>query len=112
MRWLCPARHPKQTLYYFSTNLADGSLERSGFSSFLAKLGPADSLIKSASYLLHKPHFAGIRQLLLNNSANIIQDDNGIPLAYYEATRWRLQPFGHYAGLVCTPFDRTGSWLR
>ena len=40
---------PQQTLYYFSTNLADGSFERSGFSAFLAKLGPADSLIKSAS---------------------------------------------------------------
>ncbi len=33
---------PKQVLYYFSTNLADGSFERSGFSAFLTKLGPAD----------------------------------------------------------------------
>src|SRR6185312_1860940 len=94
------ADRPKQTLYYFSTNLADGSFERSGFSSFLAKLGPADSLIKSASYLLHKPHFAGIRKLLLNNSASIIQDDSGIPLVYFEATRWRLQAFGHYPGPI------------
>ena len=91
---------PKQTLYYFSTNLADGSFERSGLSAFLAKLGPADSLIKSASYLLHKPHFAGVRNLLLNNSATILQDDSGIPLAYFEATKWRLQAFGHYVGLI------------
>jgi hypothetical protein len=56
---------PKQTLYYFSTNLADGSFERSGFSAFLAKLGPADSLIKSASYLLHQAHFANVRRVLL-----------------------------------------------
>jgi hypothetical protein len=90
----------KQTLYYFSTNLADGSFERSGFSSFLAKLGPADSLIKSASYLLHKPHFAGVRKLLLNRSAIILQDDSGIPLIYFEATKWRLQAFGHYAGPI------------
>jgi hypothetical protein len=48
---------PKQTLYYFSTNLADGSFQRSGFSAFLARLGPADSLIKSASYLLHNGAF-------------------------------------------------------
>ncbi len=91
---------PKRTLYYFSTNLADGSFERSGFSSFLAKLGPADSLIKSASYLLHKPHFVGVRKLLLNNSAIILQDDSGIPLIYFEATKWRLQAFGHYAGPI------------
>jgi hypothetical protein len=91
---------PKQTLYYFSTNLADGSFERSGFSAFLAKFGPADSLIKSASYLLHKAHFAGVRKLLLNNSATILQDDSGIPLSYFEATKWRLRAFGHYAGPI------------
>jgi hypothetical protein len=45
---------PKQTLYYFSTNLADGSFQRSGFSAFLARLGPADSLIKSASIFCTK----------------------------------------------------------
>ncbi len=91
---------PKQTLYYFSTNLADGSFERSGFSAFLAKFGPADSLIKSASYLLHKAHFAGVRKLLLHNSATILQDDSGIPLSYFEATKWRLRAFGHYAGPI------------
>jgi hypothetical protein len=90
----------KQTLYYFSTNLADGSFERSGFSTFLAKFGPVDSLIKSASYLLHKGHFAGVRKLLLNSSATILQDDSGIPLAYFEARKWRFQSFGHYAGPI------------
>jgi hypothetical protein len=91
---------PKQTVYYFSTNLADGSFERSGFSAFLAKLGPADSLIKSASYLLHKAHFASVRKLLLDSSATILQDDSGIPLAYFEAKKWRLRAFGHYAGPI------------
>jgi hypothetical protein len=91
---------PNQTLYYFSTNLADGSFERSGFSAFVAKLGPADSLIKSASYLLHKAHFAGVRNLLLNNSATILQDDSGIPLIYFDATKWQLQLFGHYNGPI------------
>ena len=90
---------PKQTLYYFSTNLADGSFERSGFSAFVAKLGPADSLIKSASYLLHKPQFSGVRKLLLDRSATIVQDDSGIPLAYF-GKRWRLRAFGHYAGPI------------
>ena len=91
---------PRQTLYYFSTNLADGSFQRSGFSAFLARLGPADSLIKSASYLLHNAHFAGVRKLLMDNSATIVQDDSGIPLTYFEATKWRVQAFGHYAGPI------------
>jgi hypothetical protein len=91
---------PRQTLYYFSTNLADGSFQRSGFSAFLAKLGPADSLIKSASYLLHGGHFAAVRELLLNRSATIVQDDSGIPFAYFDPTKWRVQAFGHYAGPI------------
>jgi len=91
---------PKQTLYYFSTNLADGSFDRSGFSAFLTKLGPADTLIKSASYLLHNAHFASVRKLLLDHSATILQDDSGIPLAYFEPKKWRLQAFGHYAGPI------------
>jgi hypothetical protein len=91
---------PKQTLYYFSTNIADDSFERSGFSAFLTKLGPADSLLKSASYLLHKSHFARVRKLLLNNSETIVQDDSGIPLAYFERRRWRFLAFGRYQGPI------------
>jgi hypothetical protein len=91
---------PKQTLYYFSTNIADGSFERSGFSAFLAKLGPADSLLKSASYLLHKTNFARVRKLLLDNSETIVQDDSGIPLVYFEPRRWRFLAFGHYEGPI------------
>ena len=91
---------PKQTLYYFSTNIADGSFERSGFSAFLAKLGPADSLLKSASYLLHKTEFARVRKLLLDNSETIVQDDSGIPLVYFEPRRWRFLAFGHYEGPI------------
>ncbi len=91
---------PKQVLYYFSTNLADGSFERSGFSAFLTKLGPADSFIKSASYLLHRVHFASVRKFLLNNSATILQDDSGILLADFDPRKWRLQAFGRYAGPI------------
>jgi hypothetical protein len=41
-----------------------------------------------------------VRKLLLNNSATIVQDDSGIPLTYFEATKWRVQAFAHYAGPI------------
>jgi hypothetical protein len=87
---------PKQTLYYFSTNIADDSFERSGFSAFLGKLGPADSFLKSASYLLHKAEFAKVRKLLLDYSETVVQDDSGIPLAYFDRRRWQFLAFGRY----------------
>jgi hypothetical protein len=89
---------PSQTLYYFSTNLADDGVARSGFLAFCAKLGPADSFIKSASYLLHTGGFNKVRNFLLDHSATILQDDSGIPVAYFDAKKWRFQAFGRYVG--------------
>ena len=86
----------ERTLYYFSTNLANDGVPTSGFLKFCEKLGPADSLIKSASYLLHSGNFSKIRDFLLANSATVLEDDSGIPLAHFDPKKWQLQPFGHY----------------
>jgi len=87
-----------KTLYYFSTNLADDSIGRTGFLQFCAKLGPADSFIKSASYLLQTGRFNKVRNFLLEQSATILQDDTGIPIAYFNPKVWRFQAFGRYVG--------------
>lgn len=90
----------EKTLYYFSTDLSNGGVKSSGFLKFCETLGPANSLIKSASYLLHSGNFTTVRDFLLANSATIIQDDSGIPLAYYNSKKWRFFPFGRYAGPI------------
>src|SRR5258705_9490625 len=73
----------EKTLYYFSTDLSNSGVKASGFLKFCAALAPGNSLLKSASYLLHSPNFTTVRHFLLANSATVIQDDSGIPLAYY-----------------------------
>ena len=88
----------RKTLYYFATNLADDSIGRTGFLQFCAKLGPADSFIKSASYLLQTGRFNKVRNFLLEQSATILQDDTGIPIAYFDPKVWRFQAFGRYVG--------------
>ena len=90
----------EKTLYYFSTDLSNSGVRVSGFLKFCATLAPGNSLLKSASYLLHSGNFTTVRNFLLANSATVIQDDSGIPLAYYSAKRWRLFPFGRYAGPI------------
>ncbi|MEH2518541.1 hypothetical protein V1279_004114 [Bradyrhizobium sp. AZCC 1610] len=90
----------EKTLYYFSTDLSNSGVKASGFLNFCATLAPGNSLIKSASYLLHSGNFTTVRDFLLNNSATIIQDDSGIPLAYYSTKKWRLFPFGRYLGPI------------
>jgi hypothetical protein len=90
----------EKTLYYFSTDLSNSGAKSSGFLKFCATLGPGNSLIKSASYLMHAGNFTVVRDFILNNSATIIQDDSGIPLAYYSPKKWRFFPFGRYAGPI------------
>jgi hypothetical protein len=90
----------EKTLYYFSTDLSDSGVRASGFLKFCATLAPGNSLIKSASYLLHSGNFSTVRDFILANSATIIQDDSGIPLTYYSPKKWRFFPFGRYAGPI------------
>jgi hypothetical protein len=90
----------EKTLYYFSTDLSNSGVKASGFLKFCATLAPGNSLIKSASYLLYSGNFTTVRDFILAKSATIIQDDSGIPLAYYNPKRWRFFPFGRYAGPI------------
>jgi hypothetical protein len=90
----------ERTLYYFSTDLSNPGVKSSGFLKFCQPLAPGNSLIKSASYLLHAGNFTVVRDWLLANSSTIIQDDSGIPLASYDPRRWRFFPFGRYAGPI------------
>jgi hypothetical protein len=86
----------ERTLYYFSTNLSNKGVAESGLLAFCAKLAPGDSFIKSASYLLHGSEFSTVRDFLLENSAQILQDDTGIPVRNFNTNVWELQPFGNY----------------
>ena len=90
----------ERTLYYFSTDLSNPGVRSSGFLKFCSTLAPGNSLLKSASYLLHSGNFTTVRDYLLANSATIIQDDSGIPLVYYNTRKWRFFPFGRYNGPI------------
>jgi hypothetical protein len=90
----------RRTLYYFRTDLSNGGLKITGFTKFCEAQGAADSLIKSASYLLHGNWFSMARDFLLKQSAVLIQDDSGIPLRHFGKQEWALHPFGQYLGPI------------
>ena len=90
----------ERKLYYVSADLSNASARASGFLKFCSSLAPGNSLLKSASYLMHAVNFTLVRDWLLANSATIIQDDSGIPLANFDARKWRLFPFGRYEGPI------------
>jgi hypothetical protein len=88
-------------LYYFTSDLADDALRRNpGLLLFCKSLGPSNSLLKAASYLLHSGGFETVRNFLLENSVAILQDDSGIPVRYFPPDRWTLRFFGVYNGPI------------
>ena len=94
-----PAADRYKTLYYFSISLSNAGLrDRPEFVRFLDSRGSYNTFIKSASYLMHTKDFTRIRDLLIESSAALLQDDTGIP---YRAFRDRLDQelslFGEYA---------------
>ncbi len=88
---------PPQTLYYFSFNLQNTSWRRHPrFVAFLQSLAPFQTLVKAASYLMHKPHYSEIRQFILTASDTVLQTDEGIPVRYFSPEQWQRRFFGVY----------------
>lgn len=91
---------PKQKLYYFQTDLSDNGTRASGMLEFMAGLGPADSFIKSASYLPHYSTFSRVRQLIIDRSATIVQDDTGVPVHLFKSQNHEIRVYGRYLGPI------------
>ena len=90
-----------QTLYYFSTDISDGGIKSTpGFLKFCERLGAGSSFLKSSSYLMFENGFGTIRNFILAHSNRIVQDDAGIPLAYFDPNKWNLRLFGVYLGPI------------
>ncbi|HEV2994880.1 MAG TPA: hypothetical protein VGW99_02880 [Chthoniobacterales bacterium] len=90
-----------QTLYYFTTDISDGGIASSpGFLRFCDHFGVGCSLLKSSSYLMFEDGFNRIRNFVLDHSRTIVQDDAGIPLAYFNRDKWSIRVFGNYIGPI------------
>ena len=84
-------------LYYFSVNLSDPRLEENKpFQMYVQSLKGATTMFKSTSYMLHRREFSLIRNLVLANSAAVLQDDSGIPYRLFGADLWKVQLYGDY----------------
>ena len=84
----------RQSVYYFNCDLSNGG-SNAAFLNWTASRGPGMSLVKAASYLMHRRSFSKIRDFLLKNSHVIVQDDSGIPLRDFNPG-WTVRFFGSY----------------
>jgi len=91
-------RHGARTLRYFSVNLEDSRLKRKpGATAYLNGLPATITLVKAASYLMHKPYFSTVRGAILAKSRVVVEEDSGIPYRYFDPAGWDVRLFGIYA---------------
>lgn len=89
---------PKK-LTYVSCDISDkGFVTAQNYYSYLHASVPNNchSFVKSASYMLHYKGFSKIRELLLNKSEFLVQDDTGIPFRNFNKKDWNIELFGKY----------------
>jgi len=91
-------REHTRTMRYFALNLQNPRLaKKPGTVRYLETLPPGATLVKSASYLMHKRYFSTIRGIILAHSNVVIEDDSGIPYHYFfEPPVWDVHLFGAY----------------
>jgi len=46
--------------------------------------------------MLHRKEFSLIRNLVLENSGAVLQDDSGIPYRWFGSDLWKVQLYGDY----------------
>ena len=72
--------------------------------SYLQSIRSCNTYVKAASYLMHYPseirttflNFSNIRNVVLDKSLTIFQDDTGIPYKYVNNENWSVRHFGSY----------------
>jgi len=95
-----PAGRP-QTLYYFTTDLADWAIKvNPNFGAFCETQGQGVTLLKAASYLMHSDNFSKVRGYLLAHSKVIVEDDSGIPYRFFSKDKWDVRFYGRYIGPI------------
>lgn len=81
----------EQTVYYFSSDLADTAIKTNpGFSKFCERQGQGLTMLKAACYFMRYPKFNTVRDFLLAHSKIILQDDAGIPFPAIDPAKWDI----------------------
>ncbi|TAE74628.1 MAG: hypothetical protein EAZ85_04215 [Bacteroidetes bacterium] len=97
----------RKSLYYFSVNLCNDAYEgKKGLNehkpllTYLQNLKFTDVYIKSASYLMYKPVFSTIKDIVLNGAKYVLKDDSGMYFNNFVNDKWDITLFGRYAGPI------------
>jgi predicted component of type VI protein secretion system len=84
-------------LDYVTADLANAGLKGSAapLVTTVHALAPYVTFVKAAMFLLAEPRFTMLKQMILDESAVVLQDDTGVPFRSFDE-RWAMRFFGRY----------------
>lgn len=87
-----------QKVYYFGTDVEDSKMQsKMELVSFIKSFPSKITFIKSASYILHNTNFQVMRDVVLNETSSVLQDDTGVRYSLFKELGWDVQLYGKYA---------------
>jgi len=88
----------EKTVVYLSADISDWKLgnTKDAALKYVRTLGPLTTYVKSATYLMHKSYFSKVRNLILERSNYLLQDDSGIAMKYFKPADWQFTYYGTY----------------
>jgi hypothetical protein len=90
---------------YVQADLANAGLKiHTSLTAMMHGLAPYVTFMKAAMYLPFEARFSSLRQLILDDSAVVVQDDTGVPFRFFVDAKWATRVFGKYETPV-TPFE-------
>ncbi len=98
IEFLNDKKEKSQKIYYFGTDVQDNAMpSKMELVAFIKNFKDKIAFVKSASYLLHGGEFSVIRDLVLQETSAVLQDDTGIRYDVYLDAGWGVQLYGKYA---------------
>ncbi len=87
-----------QRVYYFGTDVQDDKMQsKMELVAFIKSFPQKITFIKSASYILHNTNFSVIRNIVLEDTDAILQDDTGVRYKVLAEKGWDITLYGKYA---------------
>lgn len=86
-----------QSVVYLKADISDEGLKNNPpLKKYLSSLPECRTYLKAASYLMHGKDFSGIRNIIIDKSLTILQDDSGIAYKFFDKNLWDIKLYGKY----------------
>jgi hypothetical protein len=96
-----PNEDNARALLYFQGDISDHGITKTpGLKKYIRSLDNYSTMLKSASYLMHKSSFDDTRNIILGKSNCILTDSSGVPFHYLNNGNWNIKVFGEYKGPI------------